>query len=439
MFADTPGTIEAAQATAYWRGLDDRRRFVPILKAVEDFVRRKGRVIGGAGATYMLTRVQADGPAKLPLDAFQYLVYTPDPVRDAVELAKHIYKMDPKGLTQYAVALPRGSGSETVVNVEQREVVRFKGLPYHRGVHIYTMLAPDRRDSLFAQPGEANELPCLGPEVQLLETYAALCSPERAGDWPVLLKQEVLLREAFLRSFDGKIQGVIGGRPAAKDGKGYAAVNRLKKSLQEQVGGRAGRLWLVDQHAPRMQCASVYSLADEQATIAKAADDLGRRGEMAGVTVQFLLNDPQLVVDRRLRRLTVYAQVPGRKRDPILDIFNIAHYEAVPYVDRMGTAFVRARFLLVDVWTIQLLWRMKSIADVFAKQQLAALLGRFRALEPALSDPAEAFPALPSHYMGRIESAQLVDRRAAANARETKGPAFNKKKSFHPFYPARFA
>lgn len=434
MFADSPDTIAAAQATAYWRGLDDRRRFVPILRAVGDFVRRKGRVIGGGGATYMLT---LDTTSTLPLDAFQYLVYTPDPVKDAVELAKLIYKMDPKGLTQYTVAVPRGSGQETVVNVEQREVVRFKGLPYHRGVHIYTMLAPDRRPSLFARPGETDELPCLGPEVQLLETYAALCSPIRAGDWSDLLKQEVLLRETFLRTFDEKIRGVIGGRPGGKDQKGHAAIARLKKSLRDRVGGRAGRLWLVDSGAPRMQWASVFSLADERATVAKVADDLERRGELAGVTVQFLMNDPQLVVDRRLRRLTVYAQAPGRKRDPILDIFNIAHYEAVPYVGQTGTAFVRARFLLVDVWTIQLLWRMKSIADVFAKQQLASLLNRFRALEPELSDPAEAFPALPSHFMGRVESAQLVDRRAAATARES-GAAPNKKKSFHPFYPARF-
>lgn len=464
MFAERVAeTVEVAQLAAHGRGRADRERFVPLLSAVEKYVRSQKRVVGGRVATLMLARDSGDREAPLPLDAYHLVVYSPDPLRDASNLARLIYALDPRGLTQYTVMVPRigtatrSSSSEVrhneaSINVAQRELVRVRGLPRFRGVHIYELIAPETRPSLFT--GAAT--PCLGPEVQLLESYTALCNPGRAGDWPLVLEEERRLREVFLTNFESKVKKKIaeGGRPGGgRPGRGGDALLRdLRQAIVKQFLLRVGRVCLdpIDEahSSARAACVTVYPLGKEHEALAEIA---GR----VGANVHFLENDPQLLGDPQLRRLTVYFKGRGDLREPILDVYNIATYEAFPYLRKatpqsasagylLATAFGRARFLLVDVWTIQLLWKMGSISEVYALRQLGTLLKRFRALTPALDNPDEAFPALPNHFVGRIEDPELAGKRRAfaagraareARAKQT-GKGGKKNHRPGPYYPA---
>lgn len=431
--------LDDAPQTALWRGRDDRDRFVPALRVVEDFVREKKRVIGGAAATRMILSVQSDEQKDLPLDMYHYLIYSPNPAKDCNELARRVYSLDPQGLTQYTASFPRAGGAEASLIVSQREIARLVGLPRHRGVSVYEMLVPDQYPPLFS----GKEAPCLGPEVQLLETYIQLCNPELAGSWGALLSQERKLRASFLSEFCEKSKGIVEGGAAPKKRSGLAKKSRedFLALLSEDFLGKEGRIEVTlpaggaKKTPARRACTSLYSLQHEQ----KALTQLAGR---AKVNIHVLVNDPQLVVDVRLRRLTAYIQTPGQSREPVLDIYNVANYEAVPFLfdtarGRYGTAFVLARFLLVDMWTIQLLWRMGSISDQYTKQQLAALFKQFQKLEPQLDDPETAFPQLPTHFLGRIENPDLAQKRAALDVlRRGDGKS---RRRYRPFFPARFA
>lgn len=154
--------------------------------------------------------------------------------------------------------------------------------------------------------------------------------------------------------------------------------------------------------------------------------------------------------------MTVYVRSADGGRDAVLDVFNLATYEAVPYLAddevvalaapatriipgaKYGTAHVAARFLLLELWTIQLLWRMEKVSPQYGQQQSRRLLERFRALEPALSRNDLVFPSSETHYLGQIESARLAAKRAVRDSRTQAASAPTKRKwRPAPYYPAR--
>jgi len=437
MFATRiPETVAVAQAGADVRGRKDRDQYRPFLRHAEKYAREQHRVIGGRVATLMLLD---QGEKDIPLDAYLLIIFSPEPLKDAGILAKQLYALDPRGLAQYTVMVPRGTtggvlGAEASINVGQRELVRVRGLPRFRGVHLYEIISPEMRPGLFT--GHAST-PCLGPEVQLLEIYAALCDPKRGGEWPQLLEEEIKLRQVFLAHFEKRIQKKIeGGKP------NNTQARDIRKTLVNDFLNREGRVWLVDpssaEASRRLACVSVFSLAKEQSYLADLAERVGAR-------VHFLENDPQLLGDPRLRRLTMYLKRGAEMREPVLDVYNSPSHEAIPYLHRSDpqpykivTAFGRARFILVDVWTIQLLWHMKSISETFALQQLHSLIARFRKLIPLFAEPEEAFPLLPTHFIGRIEDPILAEKRKAFMSRKD-ASGDRKKWRPIPFYPVRKA
>lgn len=427
MFSSGPAVADIAKTTAEHHARKERERFLGVLRIAENFVAENQRVIGGRGANLML-----QGPTDcLPLDAYHLLVYSPEPYKDANRLAKLVYKYDPKGLTQFTVALPRVNSSS--VNTAQREIVSFRSLPFFRGVQVYKLIPPDPRPALF---NSGSMLPCLGAEVQLLSLYADLCNPTLGKNWERLALEEKTIRAIFLREYKGKFAAIlsekVGGKPLSSKELPQTR-KRLMALLREEFIPREGRVLFSDLDNERLACASVFPFESEKEVIERIA-------KKSGGEVHFLINHPQVVVDTRLRRLTVYLQGASR-RDPVLDVYNVAQYEAVPYLHthaangtphKLGTAYARARFILVDLWTIQLIWRMKQISDGFAHQQVKRLLKLFQNLG-ALDSPEEAFPNKAQHFVGHIEDPIRAERRAVARAKS----APRKKPAAHPFYPGR--
>ena len=460
MFAGRMDEVLAcAEAGATRTSLKDREQFLPALRVVEEFAKQKGRIVGGNGATLLWTRFkERRGSDPIPLDAYHYTLYSPSPLSDGSELARRVYALDPKGLTQYTVCLPRvlelPSGEikmEALVNTGQREIVRIKGLPQFRGVKVYDILAPDKVPLLFT-PG--TKAPCLGPEMQLIGIYRDLCNPSLVGDWAGLLKFEKILRDFMVGNFREKIASITGGRAAVFSPKKPRAEKGGASSVQkiiERYVSKEGRMVLFRPDSEgrayaRLRCTTVFSLEEEQETLAELA-------EQEKEEVQFLVNDPQLPTDRRLRRLTMYRirKKGSSSREPVLDVYNIANYEAVPYLHlsnaelkersfpvapmtvslKIATAFGRARFILVDIWTIQLLLKLGSVSNEHGQTLLRQLFKEFEEIQFTTS---EAFPALPQHFLGRIEPADLAEKREALASQKIRSMGKNKRK-ITPYYP----
>jgi len=327
---DAVGCAEdLAEAAAF----ADRMVYRPFVEAAERYASERGLIVGGAGATRLLIGApDGEGPSPVGLDSFQYDFYAGEAARALGDgLADALYAVAPEGLGHYVTIRP---GPRRVVAVDGRDLFTVTALPAHRGVRTADVVIPSERPAQFALGSGGGPLPlqCMGPEIQLMGVYATLCNPGKAGEWGDLLAAEASLRAVFGREIQPKLAEAVkraeGGRSSVK--------GSLLRALRDKYGGGPGRVLvgsaaaalLAGREVPegsRLQFVAAGPLEDEAQEIAAIA-------KKAGTVVQWSVNDPKIPTDSRLRRLTVYL-VEGRdRREPLLDVYNAAAHELVPYV-----------------------------------------------------------------------------------------------------------
>lgn len=471
--------VAVAEDNARAVALQDRMRYRAFLEAGERCAAKRGSglIVGGAAATRLLL----DPPGAPPgLDDFQYDFYGDGgrAQQRARELGDAAFAADPDGLGHYTAVTWKVPGARLAVAVDGRDLFTVTALPVHRGVHTADVVIPSTRPARFArdESGAPLRLRCMPPSVQLMDAYATLCNPGRASAWGATLATEAALRALFLgeaaEQISSAVQARRGGAEAA-GGADDAAGPRLGRALREYAAS-PGRVLvgpvaiglLAGAPAPpraRLQVVAAAPLEAEETEIRAIA-------ARAGAEVYCTVNDPKIPTDPRLRRMTVHVAVGRDRREPVLDVFNAAGHELVPYASaaavlagrgatggrrstsrrrpgdghpgdgradgaawatleqapaalKIGTPFVLLRLRLADMWTMQVLLRMGAVSAEYARGVLHEMLGDYRAaaavcdagLRRAESDPdAAAALLLPaSAYVGRGEDADLALKREA--------------------------
>jgi hypothetical protein len=129
-------------------------------------------------------------------------------------------------------------------------------------------------------------------------------------------------------------------------------------------------------------------------------------GKSLGLTVAAHTSNMNLPGDVRLQRLTLTV-VSTQNRVVIMEIYNLALYELVPYVNRgplrVGSPFVILRFLLMELWVLRS--RNRDLHHIVGLVQLAARL---------LEAPPEY--VLPVNYIGRVEDSEVAFKREIRSA-----------------------
>ncbi len=476
--------VEPAEELAEKASLADRSPYRHLMEVAERFAVEAGLVVSGRAATRLLLGDPADPsrPPPVGLDSFQCEYVGSDAPRQAKALADAIWEAEPLGLGHYAMMLSKVPGKLMVVLANGRALFTVQSLPTLRGVPAADILVPSRRPAQFARDdtGAPLLLPCVGPELQLIGTYAALANPSKASSWGDLLSEEAALRALYYREAEKKHAMAIARRTelhgrerdlaeseseaeaeAGPDGEspgwqlGHSSLEALgaratpeasglRRALLDHFATGPGRV-LVGPYAiasitgtrraasghARVQVVSAGSL-EEEAKIA------GAIAKQFGFASDWAVNDPGCPVDPRLRRATVYVSRAGR-REPVLDVFNSAAYELVPYATatnweavradfparasgggrapaagpsrtrdeigmggetatatplsapdpaalKIGTPFVLMRYRLADMWTIQALLRMGAVSGAFARGVLAEMLDDYRAVAGRYSE-----------------------------------------------------
>lgn len=448
---DAVGDAERrAEALAF----QDRLRYVPFFKEAERFAAENGLVIGGEAATRLLLG-GPDDPPPLTLDSFQCDFYSGHAVAHARALGDAAHAVDPEGLGHYTAVLAKVAGHSYEVAVDGRPLFTVTALPAHRGVQTAKVVIPTERPAQFARDagGRPLRVACMGPEIQLMRVYATLCDPGQADAWGRLLETEASLRALHGREARAKIAEAVARAAGGAAGGGRA---RFMRAVYESYAAGPDRV-LVGPAAlallrgrgadlgARLQVVAAGSLEAE-------AQELAALAKRHGLDAQWAVNDPKIPTDPRLRRLTLYL-AEGRRREPLLDVFNAAGHELVPYAKlggssggggdggggwqpprlKVGTPFAIMRFRLADMWTVQVLMQMGAVEAGYARGLLHGMLADFEAAaahyEQALAGGAAPEQLLPvTAYVGRLEDAGLALRRAAQNQPK---PRF-----YPPYYPA---
>lgn len=141
--------------------------------------------------------------------------------------------------------------------------------------------------------------------------------------------------------------------------------------------------WAIGDFSERLQLISQMNIDIDFAAITGALKDerviLSKREQRL-----------HLFSDFRIRRHTIYVELSDKKSVPLVDLFNCGLFELVPftsvmkigsYVDtinhfRVGTYPVLMRFMLIDLWILELVHRMKKINDVLYNKRKAEIMSR---------------------------------------------------------------
>jgi hypothetical protein len=258
---------------------------------------------------------------------------------------------------------------EFSIIINGREIVKVGG--------VRTKLMPSLRQGLWTTA----KLFCMGAEVQLMETYRSLCNPAEEKEWPRLIKDEVVLREAFHREIKGKVTAAVSGgaQPVA-----IAIIDEFEKSPDFVRLSPPGGY--------RPQYISALPLWQIRAMVKKP--------------LQTNIDDPGIPVDTRLRRLTVFSA----DREPLAYVYNAATYDLIPYSAKSGgrvvSTYVRARFLLVEIWTALLLYHKGVLKGQTVAKMSDTLVKQFTDL---FAKPVD----VGVNYMGELEDEVIAIKRAS--------------------------
>lgn len=461
--------VEDAERRAEAAAFKDRMRYEKFIEAGEQFAAKHGLIVCGPAATRLLLSAPEASESNPPglagqglgLESFQYDLFSGQAPAHARALGDAMYQLDPQGLGHYTTVLTKVTDYLLTVAVDGRDLFTVTALPPYRGIRLVDIVNPSTRPAQFAKDsnGAPLRLLCTGPELQLIGVYMALCNPAKAASWGELLETEACLRGLFGQEIRAKIEAAVARVGGAAR---LPAAEPLYQILRDKYAAGPSRVLIGPAAIALLTGKSVAGEERLQVITAGRLDgdaqEIVALAKAAGVEVAWKIDDPKIPTDPRLRRMTVHA-VLGRRREPLLDVYNSAAFDLVPYVTlasaalwprarpkaqqggrarrekppaaasgppatlKIGTPFVLMRYRLIDMWTLQILMQMGVINAGFAKTTLNGMLAGYDAaaahyesvLASAAHDPEGASQQLVplTAYIGRLEDPELALKRAA--------------------------
>jgi hypothetical protein len=301
---------------------------------------------------------------------------------------------------------PRWLSLRTVVAHEEinlfydgRPIVIFRGINLYKNIPIFKMLVPmPSKRGIFTEP----PLLLLPPELELMDIYHKLYSPDKAEDWEDLLSMEYNLYEIFVK----RKPELIGGGAAVDCTKTIISNIETIKRLLVLDFMKNQPLILIGEWALKLIefGETGKSLRDNfekvQILIDSPIDDFNELLEtfLTNVTpYKCTYREEKLhtVDDGRLKKYTFYISgictVSGQKTEkPFLDVFNSCRYEIVPYRYseefnlskssefpndvKIGNAYVLLRFMLLDIWILRVIKNLGLLTPTILETKISRIL-----------------------------------------------------------------
>lgn len=361
-----------------------RRAFLdPCMRAIESYV-----------AHERLLYNSVDLLLGLPLTAANYSVqiFTEDPARhakgliDAIKLAGN-YKLCVYQQTlqnyEYIIRVNTWAVATLFNNLYEGPTARSR-----RDTPLWKLMSTQERPGIFDQ---RNHILCFSPEIQLIELYRQLYSPQCIGQW-----QEIAEKIAQLWPLVKYSRIEFGGSEQHHDRAHKINAEILAKYARSEtvlaLVNDSAALSLNSAGESKMQLIS--SDTQEQITLAvqSAASRL-----FPGIKIIAIEQTPKIPIDFRIRKYSYYYQ-DGESRVLFLEVFNSLAYDTLPWSNeiegvRYAHPYVQLRYQLINLWIINL-----TRLDAAAKENMWSK--RLQWIEQYRKHVAT--PPDPAKYVGRI-------------------------------------
>lgn len=437
---------------------NDRMLYRDLFRVIEEYCADNRLIVGGS--------IGIDLISKRPYNRenFVYDVFCKEQVwKTACSIADALYSahmthLDPSTLKAHTIV----KGVEASLFINSRELLRVHSLPHIKTADIVDLLNPISLRGYFAE----RELLCMPPDVYLCDVYRRLYRPyppiSGYPSYSTLLKiEEVLSRH---RADGGSDTPPVSESPletlqAGGDHETETAecdidygpedINEYMERDDEIVDGSAESSagsyanWrqridnIVIEHVLRD---SPYVLVGDYAFPGSGAhrrlqfifdgdiDGMIKRIDTAthaeGVNGRFtyIKYDLQLPNDFQTAKYTVYGADPNGKRVSLIDIYDSASFELVPFAKshtgplagiRIAGSFVLLRFKMIDLYVFKFISALSGNKDDTRMRNIRAQIASLRKKTIAMvSENPESVFQLGDHY------GQYLDENAEKKRRE---------------------
>lgn len=257
----------------------------------------------------------------------------------------------------------------------------------------------------------------LSPEVELINVYHRLYSPDMYSTWESVRQHESKLWGVF----NATRKSII-AHPVVKGGSEHVDV------VLEWLNGQNGYVLIGDAAAvllsnnARQHSNTVQFIA---ANPLHMINELRKyMQDFVGVNVSIKKHDMNLPDDYRIRKFVVSAKINGSTYY-IANIFNSAFYELIPFTTiagfNVGTFLVVLRFMFADIWFMRVLRFFKTINQKRYSENMSVLYSNIDIMHSGWVNMKKisVFPM----YIGTYEN--------EATSKKKSGTIF-------PYYPAKY-
>lgn len=312
--------VEYAKVSAIKKIKSDRDRYIKFLEVAKQFaIEHK---------MYILETFKSSD-----LDNYKYTFYTVGAIKLSVAMAATMRAVDTV-LAKFTKVITNIKYYSFSIIIDERELVRMYNINYN----INTIVKPVYKD----------EMLYLGADIKNVYILEKLCSPAEYANWPQLVQE-------LDYDIDYDLIKVGGGNDSPNMSKiCELIVDFLRTDDSILIGSYA-----IKREKFKANRIQIISANSNETNIRKFGELL------APYNFTYTTADLKFITDIRLKRMTLY--VDSR---PIMDIFNTAQYELIPYVKvgdlKIGNIFVLLRFRMVDFWTIKILLLLSAIGIEYA-------------------------------------------------------------------------
>lgn len=237
----------------------------------------------------------------------------------------------------------------------------------------------------------------ISPEIQLIDIYRTLYSPNQAEDWETTLKDESkLFKHLQQRIKNSQVGGADQQAITMEDRK------TVELQLMKQFVTNNKSVILVGEYALKItakmelgttviQIISQNNIEDDFKEIEKIIKAVLKRN----IPVVKMTREMHIMKDFRLLRTTIKMGDSDSGQKEVMYVYNSAQYDLIPInlseeqsgenFIQIGNPFVLLRFLLIDFWMIRWIQQIGGIDASFAKQRLDSILNKMIALRMLLA------------------------------------------------------
>ena len=436
----------------------DRMLYADFMTAIEKFCTDNNVLIGGKIGLDMLV----GNP--ITKDSFIYDIYfqSANPFLLARSLADTLHQVRaPHINSKYVVLMTNIRNQEFTININTRSIVKINNIGRYRGVDLGDLMQPMLAKGYFTE----HELKCVPNDMQLIEVYRILYSPNKTALWPDYIKYATNLLPKLLESLrdSNNDRSLVEGKgednmiddnesddgPSGDDedpiegGRGDDSTNHsrnvvINDAIIHNLIANSNNILIGDYAIDMLYKLSTSGNMRLQMISSDDVDELAARIEkiiapIVHRTVTHVKYHLSILYDFRLTKHIIY--LVDKTQIPLIDIFNSTSFELIPFIThkkiRVGNPFVLSRFKLLDIWTLKIISKLSGnipqYKHIESNAKQLEIVGKV--IGDTLDSAADVNILFPvCDYMGTYVAETVAKKKLVKNLKEHFGPYYPGKK-----------